>query len=160
MRIQNGMGGMAGAGSPLVDQVDAIMEVERQPVEQVKARRGRSVQEKNEYNSLNGLLNDLGSAADGLKMPSGFKKMAFESSHPDILEGMVDGAADVGSYEFEVKGLAQADKHLDIGFPDRDKTAVGFGYMQIEREDGSGRSFNVTYCDERNMVHTVYVRVA
>ena len=41
-----------------------------------------------------------------------------------------------GSYEFEVRALARSEKELAMGFPDKDKTAVGFGFMQIEREDG------------------------
>lgn len=137
MRI-NGMGpGIAGApetGSNAM--VDQIMEAERIPLKQAEARKGRVVQEKNEYSSLAGMLGQLGTAADGIKMPSGFRAMQFESSHPDILDGLVDGVAEPGSYEFEVKGLAQADKYLDVGFPDKDKTHVGFGYMSIGREDG------------------------
>lgn len=137
MRI-NGMGpGVAGApdtGSN--SMVDQIMDAERVPLKQAEARKGRVVQEKNEYSSLSGMLGQLGAAADGIKMPSGFRAMQFESSHPDILDGLVDGVAEPGSYEFEVKGLAQADKYLDVGFPDKDKTQVGFGYMSIGRDDG------------------------
>ncbi len=144
MRI-NGMGpGIAGApdtGSN--SMVDQIMEVERIPLKQAEARKGRVVQEKNEYSSLGTMLGELGTAADGIKMPSGFRAMQFESSHPEILDGMVDGAAEIGSYEFEVKGLAQADKYLDVGFPDKDKTHVGFGYMSIGREDGKDMDIQI-----------------
>lgn len=133
MRINN-IG--AGVGTSMVDQ---IMEAERAPLETQKGRRGRIVEQKNEYTALSGLLSDLGSAASGMSMPQGFSRMQIESSHPDILEGVVDGAALPGSYEFEVRGLAQADKHLDVGFPDVDKTPVGFGFMEIEGADGNAR---------------------
>src|SRR4051812_16754330 len=117
MRI-NGMGpGIAGALDAGNSMVDQIMEVEKAPLKQAEARKGKVVQEKNEYSSLSGMLGALGSAADGLKMPTGFRQMMFESSNPDILDGLVDGAAEPGSYEFEVKGLAKADKYLDVGFP-------------------------------------------
>lgn len=137
MRI-NGTGPGAGSlgGVDTNSMVDRIMEAERIPVEQVKARKGRTTAEKNEYGKLAGMLDALGGAANGLRLPAGFTKMAVESSHPDIIDGLVDGPAAPGSYELEVRGLAQADKHLDFGFPDRDKTPVGFGYMEIERADG------------------------
>jgi flagellar hook-associated protein 2 len=116
--------------------VDRIMDGERGPVNAAKDRRGRVVAEKNEYSALNGLLGELGNAVNGLKLPGTFRQLQVESSHPDILSGVVDGNAVPGSYEMEVRGLASADKHLEFGFPDRDKSPVGFGFMQIEREGG------------------------
>jgi flagellar hook-associated protein 2 len=138
MRVNNlgpQVGGAGPSGAP--DMIDRLMEVERAPVEALKTRRGRLADEKNEYSAFAGLLGELGKAAQGLERPSGFRKMAVESSHPDILNGLVDGVAEAGSYEFEVKGLAQADKFLDVGFPDADKTSVGFGFLGIEKADGS-----------------------
>ncbi len=58
----------------------------------------------------------------------------MESSHPDIIDGTVQGAALPGTYEFEVRGLAKSEKELAYGFPDKDQTPVGFGFMSIERE--------------------------
>src|SRR5262245_3146415 len=92
--------------------VDKLMQVEQAPLEQTRQRRETLVGERNDYKSLRGMLGDLDGALNGLKSKAGFAKLAVESSHPDILDGLVDGVALPGSYEFEVKGLAQADKHL------------------------------------------------
>lgn len=130
----NGIGSVgAGPGTAMVDR---IMEAEAVPVEAAKQRKERVVAQKNEFSSLGGMLDELGGLAGKMQLPSGFNTFKFESSHPDILDGVISGPVAPGSFEMEVRGLAQADKHLDFGFPDVDKTDVGFGFMSIARGDG------------------------
>lgn len=115
--------------------VKGLIEVEKQPIEQAKKRKEKVVQEKAEVDKLQKYLSELDSAMNALKTRSDFYKMKVVSSHPDIIEGTVKGSAIPGSYEFEVRALAKSSKELAYGFPDKDKTEVGFGYMLIERED-------------------------
>ena len=115
--------------------VEKLMEAEKVPVEQAKKRRDFVVEEKAEFERLSGLLSDLDTAVNGLKTKTDFYKMAVESSHPDIMEGTVNGFASLGSYEFEVRGLAKSEKELAFGFPDKEQSPVGFGFMMIERLD-------------------------
>ena len=115
--------------------VEKLMEAEKIPVEQAKKRRDFVVEEKAEFEKLSGLLSDLDTAVNGLKSKTDFYKMAVESSHPDIMEGTVNGFASLGSYEFEVRGLAKSEKELAFGFPDKASSPVGFGFMMIERQD-------------------------
>lgn len=115
--------------------VKGLIEVEKQPIEQAKKRKEKVVQEKAEVDKLQKYLSELDSAMNALKTRSDFYKMKVVSSHPDIIEGTVKGSAMPGSYEFEVRALAKSSKELAYGFPDKDKTEVGFGYMLIERED-------------------------
>lgn len=115
--------------------VKGLIEVEKQPIEMAKKRKDKIVQEKAEVDKLQKYLAELDTATNGLKTQADFYKMKVVSSHPDIMEGTVKGAAIPGSYEFEVRGMAKTAKELAYGFPDKDKTAVGFGYMLVERED-------------------------
>jgi flagellar hook-associated protein 2 len=115
--------------------VDQLVAAEKIPVEQAKKRKEKIVDEKKEVEKLQKFLGELDTAASAVKTKTDFYKMKVESSHPDILEGQITGFADPGTYEFEVRGLAKSDKHLAFGFPDKDKTAVGFGWMQIARDD-------------------------
>jgi flagellar hook-associated protein 2 len=127
------MPGVGGGFDPKL--VEQLIEAEKIPVESAKKRKEQYTVQKKEVDKLNGLLSDLDSTLAGMKSRSQFFKMKVESSHPDILDGTCQTDALAGSYEFEVRGMARADKQLAIGFPDKDKTNVGFGYMQIERED-------------------------
>lgn len=122
-----------------VDQtlVDRIMDTERVAISQKENRRERVVTEKNEYTNLSGMLGDLSGLASGMKNPRGFTAMALESTHPEILSGAISGFAEPGRYEFEVDQMASPDRFLDIGFNDPKTAEVGFGYLGIEKSDGS-----------------------
>jgi len=115
--------------------VDQLVAAEKIPVEQAKMRKEKVVEEKKEFDKLQKALAELDKATNSIKGKTDFYHLKVESSHPDILEGQIKGIAQLGTYEFEVRGLAKTDKQLAFGFPDKDKTTVGFGYMQIERED-------------------------
>ena len=131
----SGAGPMLGgvSGSSMVDQ---IMAAEATPIASAKERRTQSTGRRDDIKSLDGLLSKLKTSADNLKLPSGFKKSKLESSHPDILSGTAADGALPGSYEIEVEGLAKAARQLSFGFPDSDKTAVGFGYMRVGLPEG------------------------
>ncbi len=128
------MPGMASGIDPKM--IDQLIQVEKIPVETAKKRRETVVEEKKEYEKLNTALNELDGALNKLKTRGDFNRLKVDSSNPDIIEGVAAAMALPGSYEFEVRALARSEKELAMGFPDKDKTAVGFGFMQIEREDG------------------------
>lgn len=137
MKIQN-MPNFGPAGMPSSQSmVNEIMEAQKAPIKQAENIKERLVEEKNEYSNLTGLVDGLKEAVGGLATPSLFTKLKAESSHPEILEAAISGVALPGNYEFEVKGLAQAAKYLEAGFPDKESTPVGFGYMGIETSDGN-----------------------
>lgn len=149
MRI-NGLGGGVPANLPSAGpadvsggMIDGLMEAEAAPVNAARGRKGLLTKQKNDFHSLGGMLGDLDGALNGLKTPSAFRKMQVDSSHPDIISGVVDGVALPGSYEFEVKGLAGADRHLAVGFPDVDKSDVGFGWLGVEGQDGKTHSITI-----------------
>ena len=129
------MNGIGGSFDPKL--VDQLIEAEKLPIESAKQRREKFTVEKKEIDKLNGFLNELDSTLSSLKSRSDFFKMKVDSSHPDIMDGICKADALIGTYEFEVRGMARADKQLAFGFPDKDATAVGFGYMEVEREDMS-----------------------
>ena len=64
------------------------------------------------------------------KTKTDFYKLKVDSSHPDILEGAITGFAALGTYEFEVRGMARTEKELAFGFPDKDQTPVGLSAMK------------------------------
>jgi flagellar hook-associated protein 2 len=134
MKINNNMMPGAIEQQPLVDR---MMEPERAVISQKELRREKSVAEKNEYSSLDGMLGDLSGLAGGMKDAKKYTAMALESSHPDIFTGAINGFAEPGRYEFEVGELASKDRFLDIGFSDPNSADLGFGHIGIENADGT-----------------------
>lgn len=131
------MTGLASGIDPKL--VEKLIDLEKVPVENAKKRKESKVSEKKEFEKLQTQVNELETAVNGLRTKGDFYKLKVESSHPDILDGIVSsGNAVLGTYEFEVRGLAKSEKELAYGFPDKDQTPVGFGYMYIEREDMDG----------------------
>ena len=126
-----------GATSGLFDPkiVEALIEAEKMPIESAKKRKENTVKERDEVKDLDQKVTELDVALNGIKSKPNFYKLKVESSHPDIIDGVITGPTLTGVYEFEVRGLAKAEKELAYGFPDKDETEVGFGYMLIERED-------------------------
>lgn len=128
---------MPGATTGLFDPnvVQQLIELEKEPIRAAERRKEQFETERNEFQKIQDMVFGLDSALNSLKTRADFYKMKIESSHPDIIDGVVEGFALPGTYEFEVRGLARTDKELAYGFPDRDKTPVGFGYMMIQRQD-------------------------
>ena len=116
--------------------VDKLIEVEKLPIQSAEKRKQKVQAEKQEYDKLDGLLNELDSSLKSLKTKQDFYKFKIDSSHPDIIDGSITGNAFIGSYEFEVRSLARNEKELAYGFPDKDESPVGFGFMLIEKENG------------------------
>ncbi|MBP9707325.1 MAG: flagellar filament capping protein FliD [Oligoflexales bacterium] len=125
--------------SPYTAMVEQLAEVQKAPVHAAEARKTKIVAEKNEYTELSQKIGELDGSLSKIKQPDGFSKLAVESSHPEVIEGQIVGSAKPGSYEFEVKNTAQADKFVEQGFPDRNETPVGFGYMEIENAEGGSQ---------------------
>lgn len=128
---------MPGSTTGLFDPkiVEQLIEVEKIPIETATKRKEKIENEKEEFSNIQGLVSELDTALNKLKTKTDFYQMKIESSHPDIIDGVIEGYALPGTYEFEVRGLAKAEKELAYGFPDKDDTPVGFGYMMIQRED-------------------------
>lgn len=121
--------------------VNKLIELERQPIKQIETRKKVVEDDRKSFREFTQLVSTLGQTLNSLRNPSDFRKLKAESSNPDLLDGTVDNSAVPGSYELEVRHLAKTQKLLAEGFPDKDSTPVGFGYMTIELDDGS--SFDV-----------------
>lgn len=121
--------------------VNKLIEIERQPIKQLETRKKTVEEDRKSFREFTQLVSTLGQSLNALRNPSDFRKLKVDSSNPDLVDGTVDNAAVPGSYELEIRHLAKTQKLLAEGFPDKDSTPVGFGYMTIELDDG--RSFDV-----------------
>jgi flagellar hook-associated protein 2 len=133
--ISGGAGDASPFNAPMI--VDRIVEAESTPIASAKERRNQTTNRRDEIKSLDGLLSKLKASADSIKAPSGFLKSKLESSHPDIISGTAVDGVSPGSYEVAVEGLARSARQISLGFPDPDKTEVGFGFMRLVSPNGS-----------------------
>lgn len=99
---------------------------------------------KREDNTLK-LVQDFKSRVTGIresmipfKTVSDFRELKGTSSSEEILNvSNIDKTlAKPGSYEFEVISLANADSIMTHGFPDKDSSEVGVGYVSFKTPDG------------------------
>lgn len=125
------------------NMVEKLVEAQKIPLNTAKKRKEVIVQEKAGIDKFSSLLHELEGSLSGLKTRQAFYKLKLDSSHPDILDGTVAPGALLGSYEFEVRSLARSDKQLAYGFPDRDKTPVGFGYMLVDTEKHGSKEVTI-----------------
>lgn len=139
MRVQGistNAGTFPGSGLSQVDSmIDQMTAVDVSSIDSTKRHREAAVSKKNEFQNLGSLLSKLQSTTDQMKMPSTFRKLAVDSSLPDILTAEISGNPELGNYELEIEGIARSEKQLSFGFPDKDKTPVGFGFMRIAMGD-------------------------
>jgi flagellar hook-associated protein 2 len=136
------MGVRVNTGSGIDPQlVNKLVELERQPIKKLETRKKDLEDERKQFREFTQLVSELGQSLNSLRNPSDFRRLKVDSSNPDIAEATVDNLAVPGSYEIEIRHMAKSQKLLTEGFPDKDETPVGYGYMTIELDDG--RRFDV-----------------
>jgi flagellar hook-associated protein 2 len=133
---------LAGGNPQLQKAMVKIVKAEQRPLDKLD-------QTKQKIENRLGLVKDFKARAteadDALKpfkTPKDFKELKGLSSHPDILTvGAIDKElASVGTYDVEVMQTANTNSVSTYGFPDRDKSEVGIGYVTFETAMGETKS--------------------
>jgi flagellar hook-associated protein 2 len=106
-------------------------------LESARSRRQIDVDRKEAFHSLGQLLSDFSSATDDMVDPNRFRKLKAESSDPNVLEAQLTGFAKEGQYDISINELARAPRQIFSGFPDKDKTPVGFGFFALDLDGNS-----------------------
>lgn len=128
-------GGLASGLPPNI--VDQLMQAERIPLNQMKAKKATDENRMKLVQELQGKLSKVKGSLGKMADVNGFSAKKLTSGDENILAGTVDpNAAANGSWNIEVKSLAQKAAALTNGFPDKDKTQLGVGYFKFETEHG------------------------
>lgn len=114
------------------------MAQERVPIQSLENKKG-NVDAK--LSLVGDLETRLRAMTDSLKDIVGaggqFKDYDINVSREGIVSGAVDpGAATTGSWQLEVLKMPKNAGRMTNGFPDRDRTQVGVGYLHFETKDG------------------------
>lgn len=129
------IGGLASGLPP--NLVDQVIEAERMPVKQMQDQKAKIEDKVKLVTDLETKINDIGKSLTSVIGAKGFVDKKFNSSFPDILGGTLDPErAEPGEWTVEVLQLAGKPSVVTGGFPDKDKTTMGVGYIKFDTQDG------------------------
>ncbi len=118
--------------------VDQLMDAERIPVKQMETTKAKSEDKLKLVTELETKISDITKNLGELTSAGGFADKKFVSGDPNVIDGTLDPATAVpGSYSLEVVQLAQKPAALSNGFPDRNETQMGVGYIKFQTPDGT-----------------------
>lgn len=129
-RITSGVGLVSGLNSS--DIIDQLMAIEGRKKDLVQARVDAITTQKTAYVDVSTRLTSLRISAQSFAKPSFFTNATATSSDEDVLTASAAKGAAVGSYQFQVARLVQAQQLISKGFADPDKAAVGAGTITVE----------------------------
>ena len=128
--------GMASGLPPNI--VDQLIEAERMPLKQLEGKKVKQEDTLKLVNELDGKVTDITKSFGELLGTRGFTDTKLMSGDPNIIDGSVDPNAVVtGDYSVEVIQLAQKPGALSNGFPDRNETQMGVGYIKFNSTEGT-----------------------
>ena len=128
--------GMASGLPPNI--VDQLMDAERIPVKQMTEKKAVDEDKLKLVSELEGKISEIPKSMSELVSTHGFQNNKLTSGDPNILNGVVDPEkAMTGTWQIEVKQLAQKPGAISNGYPDKDKTQIGVGYIKFETSKGT-----------------------
>lgn len=127
--------GMASGLPPNI--VEQIMEAERIPIKQMTDKKAGDEDKLKLVSDLESKISEIPKSLSELVSVRGFQNNKLTSGAPDIINGVVDPESALpGSWQVEVLQLAQKPGAISNGFPDKDKTEMGVGYIKFKTPDG------------------------
>lgn len=127
--------------------VDQVIEAERAPIKQMQDQKAKIEDKVKLVTDLETKINDISKNLQAVISAKGFVDKKFNSSFPDIVSGTLDpNLADSGEWNLEVLQLAGKPSVVTGGFPDKDKTTMGVGYIKFDTANGEKE----VYIDEDN----------
>ncbi len=128
-------GGIASGLPPNI--VEQLMASERIPIQNMESKKGKLNAKLDLVGDLETRLRKVGDSMKNIIGTGGFKDYSLGFSREGILSGAVDPAnVQTGSWALEVLKLPKNAGRMTNGFPDRDRTQVGVGYLKFETPDG------------------------
>ena len=128
--------------------VQQLVDAERMPVKALEARKAKSQEQLKLVDDLTTKVRDIFAGLRELGGTRGFADLKIDTGDAGIISGTVDkNVATTGSYQIQVDKLAHKTSAVSNGFPDKDETQVGVGYLKVETPDGKTRE---VYVDNKN----------
>ncbi len=118
--------------------VEQLMDAEKIPVKQMEASKAKQEDKLKLVTDLETKVNEITKNLGELTSNQGFIDKKFLSGDPNVIDGQVDPQTAVpGDYSLEVVQLAQKPGAISNGFPDKNETQIGVGYIKFETHEGT-----------------------
>lgn len=129
------IGGLASGLPP--NLVDQVIEAERMPMKQIQEKKVGIEDKVKLVGDFESKINDITKNLSSLMGKKGFVDKKFTSSFPENINGTVDPeVAEPGQWTMEVVSLAEKPSVVSGGFPDKDETQAGVGYIKFQTKEG------------------------
>lgn len=139
------LSGFSGAIPP--NLVDQLVEAEKIPVKQLEKKKVKEEDTLKLVSDLETKIQEIPKNLGELINSRGFNDLKLISGDENVISGNVDpDAAPTGEYSIEVLQLAQKPGAVTSGFPDKDKTQIGVGYIKFSTPQG----IKEVYVNENN----------
>lgn len=113
------------------------MEAERIPVKQMEGKKADEDNKLTLVTDLETKVNDITKSVAEMVGIRGFSNQKLTTGDQNVIDGSVDPQKVVpGDWQVEVVRLAQKPGAISNGFPDKDKTQIGVGYLRFETPEG------------------------
>lgn len=135
-----------GSGLDVNDIVTKLMEIERQPIDNLTSKKSFVNAQISAYGSLKSKVADFQSAMANLNSPEKFQVYQATSGSESVFTSSVSNGAVAGNYNIEVVSLAERDKIATQAYSDSN-TVVGEGTLSISI---GSESFDLTIDSSNN----------
>lgn len=127
--------GMASGLPPNI--VEQMMEAERIPIKTMEQKKNGEDEKLKLVSELETKVTDITKNLSELLSVKGFSDTKLISGDANIVDGTVDpDQAVTGDYSLEVMQLAQKASAISNGFPDKNSTQIGVGYLRFDTPEG------------------------
>ena len=140
------IGGLASGLPP--NLVEQVIEAERQPVKIMQENKTKIEDKVKMVGDFETKVNDITTSMSSLIGRRGFVDKQLTSGFPDIITGTLDPEiAEPGEWVLEVEQLARKPSVVSNGFPDKNETSIGVGYIRFNTTEGGQKE---VYFSEEN----------
>ena len=140
------IGGLASGLPP--NLVEQVIEAERQPVKVMQENKTKIEDKVKLVGDFETKVNDITTSMSSLIGRRGFVDKQLTSGFPDIITGTLDPEiAEPGEWVLEVEQLARKPSVVSNGFPDKNETSIGVGYIRFNTTEGGQKE---VYFSEEN----------
>jgi flagellar hook-associated protein 2 len=126
--------------------IDALVNVEKQPITALQSKVGDIAQAKSVVTSISGKLSSLQAAAKALSDPSGFASAVASSSDSSVV-ATVTGTAPPGAFDVNVTQIAKEQRTYSTTFASNTDPLGQSGTIQLQVGSGSPVTVNVSAGD-------------